>query len=672
MVGRGKTASSSSTASRRRHLLLPLISFAVHLVSHGGLHASSLPFDFDFSNTSTFSLADFETAGIAAFHGGRFDLTANAYNASLFDNVGRVSYAHPVPLRDDATGEVASFTTSFAFVINITDKNNKGDGMAFFLAHFPSTLPPLSYGGSLGLCSSCLNASAVAGNDRFVAVEFDTFNDSFDPSLTYDHMGIDVSSLRSVANITLPSFSLNGQMSARVDYNSSTTVMNVELRFDRSPKFSTATPIFNMSAKVNLTAVLPEPVAIGFSAATGRSIELHQLLSWSFSLADPNSRSSRTGKSSSKSNVGLIVALVITSSLSLILCVAVLALVSALRKKTLALAEKEDESQVQSMLMDEEFQKGSGPKRFEFRQLAAATRGFSEEEKLGEGGFGAVYRGFLKELDAHVAIKRVSRASEQGRKEYSSEVKIISKLRHRNLVRLIGWCHEGRELMLVYELMPNGSLDAHLYNSVILLTWPVRFKIVQGLGSALLYLQEEWEQCVLHRDVKPSNIMLDASFGAKLGDFGLARLVDHGRGSHTTNLAGTVGYLDPECLATGRAGPESDVYSFGVVLLEIACGRPPVAPALPDQHGRGTGTVARLLVESVWGMYGRGAVLEAADERLGGDFDSGEVERVMVVGLACAHPNCRMRPSMRQAVSMLQGEAPLPTLPARMPTPKYL
>uniref|UniRef100_A0A0E0KF12 non-specific serine/threonine protein kinase n=1 Tax=Oryza punctata TaxID=4537 RepID=A0A0E0KF12_ORYPU len=681
-MARGNTASSSSSSSttaRRRHLLLSLICSA-HLASHGGLHASSAPsfvFDFDFSNASTFSLTDFDTAGVAAFHGGRFDLTANAYNASLFDNVGRVSYARPVPLRDDATGEVASFTTSFTFAINITDMNNKGDGMAFFLGQFPSKLPPLSYGGSLGLCSNfCLDASAVAGKDRFVAVEFDTFNHSFDPNRTYDHMGIDVNSVRSVAAISLVSFSLNGQMSARVDYNSSTSVMSVELRFDHSPKFFPATPIFNMSAKVNLTAVLPEQVAIGFSAATGKSIELHQLLSWSFSLVNPNSRSSTTGANSSKSNVGLIVALVITCAVSLILCVAVLALLSALRRKTLALAEKEEESEAQSMLMDEEFQKGSGPKRFEFRQLAAATRGFSEEEKLGEGGFGSVYRGFLRELDAHVAIKRVSRASEQGKKEYSSEVKIISRLRHRNLVQLIGWCHEGRELMLVYELMPNGSLDAHLYNPHILLTWPARsqlintrFKIVLGLGSALLYLHQEWEQCVLHRDVKPSNIMLDASFGAKLGDFGLARLVDHGRGSHTTNLAGTMGYMDPECLATGRAGPESDVYSFGVVLLETACGRPPVASAPPDEDAGGT---AVRLVELVWGMYGRRAVLEAADERLGGDFDGGEVERVMVVGLACAHPDCNMRPSIRQAVSMLQGEAPLPTLPARMPTPKYV
>ncbi|OEL16424.1 L-type lectin-domain containing receptor kinase IX.1 [Dichanthelium oligosanthes] len=645
-------------SSRARLLVISLVYFMLG-ASHGApRRAAALSFDFDFSNASTFSLADFTVAGAAAFHGQRFDLTANAYRAGLNYSVGRVAYAHPVSLRDNSTGQVASFTTAFSFVINITDINNKGDGMAFFLANYPSTLPPNSAGGSLGLCPANYFVYRTAtGQDRFVAVEFDTFNDSWDPSITYDHMGIDVNAMVSVANITLPSFSLNGQMSARVDYNGSTGVMNVELTFDRSPKFHGATPTFNVSAQVDLRTALPEQVAIGFSAATGASVELHQLLSWSFSLVAPWS-------SPDPGTAGLKVALGITSSISLLLCIAVVALLRALRRKHMALAEIQLESEARGKLMDEEFEKGSGPKRFDYGQLAVATRGFCEEEKLGEGGFGAVYRGFLKELELHVAIKRVSRGSERGRKEYTSEVKIISRLRHRNLVQLIGWCHEGRELLLVYELMPNGNLDTHLYDPNVLLTWPVRFKIVLGLGSALLYLHQEWEQCVVHRDVKPSNIMLDASFGAKLGDFGLARLLDHGRGSHTTNLMGTMGYMDTECIVTGRAGPESDVYSFGVVLLEVACGRPPV---VLDQEDQGR---ARL-VEWVWGLYGRRGVVEAADERMCGDFDHGEMERVMVVGLACAHPDCSLRPSIRQAMGMLQCEVTLPTLPENMPTPKY-
>ncbi|XP_006664179.1 L-type lectin-domain containing receptor kinase IX.1-like [Oryza brachyantha] len=319
----------------------------------------------------------------------------------------------------------------------------------------------------------------------------------------------------------------------------------------------------------------------------------------------------------------------------------------------------------------DDFENGTGPKRFRYRELAIATDNFSDEHKLGEGGFGSVYRGFLKEMNQHVAIKRVSKRSKQGRKEYASEVRIISRLRHRNLVQLIGWCHGGGELLLVYELMPNASLDTHLYNTKAdVLPWPLRHEVVLGIGSALLYLHEEWEQCVVHRDIKPSNIMLDAAFNAKLGDFGLARLVDHGRGSHTTVLAGTMGYMDPECMVTGRANAESDVYSFGVVLLEIACGRPPI---IAQHHQPSEVDDDRIhIAHWVWGLYGKGALLDGADQRLTGELDATEMERVMVVGLWCAHPDRSLRPTIRQAVGVLRGEAPPPSLPARMPVATFL
>ncbi|KAI5010692.1 hypothetical protein ZWY2020_012829 [Hordeum vulgare] len=211
------------------------------------------------------------------------------------------------------------------------------------------------------------------------------------------------------------------------------------------------------------------------------------------------------------------------------------------------------------------------------------------------------------------------------------------RFRYREL--LIGWCHGSGELLLVYELMPNGSLDTHLYNTDNKLSWPTRYDIVLGIGYALLYLHEEWEQCVLHRDIKPSNVMLDASFNAKLGDFGLARLVDHSKGTHTTELAGTTGYMDPECMRVGRASIESDIYSFGVVLLEISTGRGPVV-VLPDN------TVIHL-AQRVSELYDHGRILDAADQRLNGEFDVGEMERVMVVGLLCTCHDSSLRPSIR-------------------------
>ncbi|TVU49152.1 hypothetical protein EJB05_00446, partial [Eragrostis curvula] len=274
-----------------------------------------------------------------------------------------------------------------------------------------------------------------------------------------------------------------------------------------------------------------------------------------------------------------------------------------------------------------ELEQGTGPKRFSYEELTAATDNFCDKRKLGEGGFGSVYRGFLEEENISVAVKRVSKSSQQGWKEFMSEVKIISRLKHRNLVVLIGWCYDGvdDDLLLVYELMHNGSVDNHLYHPdpEKQLVWSTRYNIVLGLGSALVYLHHDTEQSVVHRDIKPSNVMLGASFDAKLGDFGLAR---------------------------------SDVYSFGVVLLEIACGRCPVVTLQ-------NGSIVHL-VQRVWELYGAGKLLDAADDRLA-DYDVQEIERVMTVGLWCVHPDRSLRPTIRDAV--LRFYAPLPSLPAAMP-----
>ncbi|KAB1201914.1 L-type lectin-domain containing receptor kinase IX.1 [Morella rubra] len=219
------------------------------------------------------------------------------------------------------------------------------------------------------------------------------------------------------------------------------------------------------------------------------------------------------------------------------------------------------------------------------------------------------------------------------------------------------------EFLLVYEFMPNGSLDAHLFGKRSPLPWPARYKISLGLASALLYLHEEWEKCVVYRDIKSSNVMLDSCFNVKLGDFGLARLRDHELAPQTTGLAGTLGYLAPEYVSTGRASKESDVYSFGVVALEIATGRRSVDP---PEEGYEMG-----LLQWIWNLYTRGDLLSAVDEKLQNEFDKKQVECLMIVGLCCAHPHRNLRLTIRQAIQVLKFETTMPNLPMEMPVPMY-
>ncbi|RHN41523.1 putative protein kinase RLK-Pelle-L-LEC family [Medicago truncatula] len=326
--------------------------------------------------------------------------------------------------------------------------------------------------------------------------------------------------------------------------------------------------------------------------------------------------------------------------------------------------KKEKEEAMSLTSMNDDLERGAGPRRFTYKELNLATNNFSRDRKLGQGGFGAVYKGNFFDPDLPVAVKKISKGSRQGKKEYVTEVKVISPLRHRNLVKLLGWCHEKGEFLLVYEFMPNGSLDSHLFGKRIPLSWSLRHKIALELASGVLYLHEEWEKCVVHRDIKSSNVMLDSSFNVKLGDFGLAKLIDHELGPQTTVIAGTLGYLAPEYISTGKASKESDVYSFGVVVLEITTGRKAVE-VMEDKDGD------KGLIEWVWDHYGREEILVTMDENLRKDFDEKQVECLLIVGLWCVHPDVSLRPSIRQAIQVLNFEVDMPNLPPKRPVATY-
>ncbi|KAD4179204.1 hypothetical protein E3N88_27795 [Mikania micrantha] len=587
-------------------------------------------------------------------------LTTNQRDIRAPVSIGRATYSEPLHLWDRGSRNLTDFSTRFTFTINSLNSSRYGDGLAFFLAPNGSKVPDnVTNSGTLGLTRNdeVLNSSS----NPFVAVEFDVFQNTWDPK--NEHVGIDISSMDSVRNVTWRSRISEGEIyEAVIRYDSSLNNLSVVFT-----GFSQTSILHQrVSYIVDLRDHLPEWVTFGFSGATGNTAVIHSIYTWDFSsnlgineiTMDPNpgtvgNPGPGTRPNPDKSKAGLVAGLVIG-------CVLLtgLGLTWFMMRKNKKRFRTED-----VFVLDNEFEKGTGAKKFSYKELARATSNFAEQEKLGEGGFGGVYRGFIKEMDSYVAVKRVSRESHQGIKEYASEVKTISRLRHRNLVQLVGWCHEKKDLLLVYEFMLNGSLDTHLFCGKSLLKWPIRYQIAKGLASALLYLHSEWEQCVVHRDIKSSNVMLDSSFNAKSGDFGLARFVDHERGSQTTVMAGTMGYMAPECVMTGQASRKTDVYSFGVVALEIACGRKPIDHKGPKNQMR--------LVGWVWELYGQQKVLEAADRRLEGDYDEKEMECLMVVGLWCEHPDSSFRPSIRQVINVLNFQGPLPGLPLKMPVPTY-
>ncbi|KAA8536359.1 hypothetical protein F0562_028837 [Nyssa sinensis] len=592
---------------------------------------SATPLNFSFPSITTELNADIRAYADASISDEGLQLTPKGTEWEQIWRAGRATYKEPLHLWDKASGILTDFDTSFSFIIDSEGRPNYADGLAFFLVATGSKIEVCrAYG--LGLPITHGTGSPTS---KFVAVEFDILHNTVLnlDEISGPHVGININSIRSIVseNWTTDIPPRGKENKAWIRYNSTLQILTVAF----TNFINDTRVIHNFSYPINLRMHLPEWVDVGFSASTGGSAELHIVKSWEFSSNLQIDQGLEIDQGTKK-------ALVVGLSVGSFVLVLGLGLVGIGLWKKRSRAKEEDGS-VFDHTMDDEFEKGSGPKKFSYGELAGATNNFAEEEKLGEGGFGGVYRGFLRESNSFIAVKKVSSGSQQGIKEYKSEVKIISRLRHRNLVQLMGWCHENGAFLLVYEFMSNGSLDSHLFNGKSLLTWVMRYRIAQALASVLLYLHEEWEQCVVHRDIKSSNVMLDSNFNAKLGDFGLARLLDHEQGSQTTAIAGTLGYLAPECFTRGKTSKKSDVYSFGVVALEIACGRKAIDLNAPESQ--------RSMVEWVWNLYGMGKLLEAADPKLGANFDEEEMECLMIVGLWCTDSESSQRKSSSYPIS---------------------
>ncbi|XP_020256324.1 L-type lectin-domain containing receptor kinase IV.1-like isoform X2 [Asparagus officinalis] len=513
---------------------------------------------------------------------------------------------------------------------------------------FPSTLSLKPY---LGIFTESNNGRA---SNHILAVELDTIQNPELQDINDNHVGIDINSLisnkscpagyyedstGSFQNLTLIS---GNPMQVWIDFDGEEIQINVTLSPMGMPK--PQRPL--LSSTIDISSLMLDSMHVGFSSSDGPFHTEHYILGWSFKMngvARPLDYTKLPSLPVHKRKVKSVVMatwLVIVSCFFVLLVVALTVVIVRKRNKYAELLE--------------DWELDYGPHRFSYKDLFQATKGFKEETLLGSGGFGRVYRGELPNSKMEIAVKKISHDSRQGIREFVAEIVSLGQLRHRNLVQLLGYCRRKGELLLVYDLMENGSLDKFLYGrKKPTINWTQRFQIIKGVASGLLYLHEDWEKVVLHRDIKASNVLLDRELTGKLGDFGLAKLYDRGSDPQTTRIVGTMGYLAPELPMTGKGSTMTDVFAFGVFLFEVVCGRRPI-----EFQADGEDVVLGDWVLENWKM---GLLMETVDQRLR-EYCVGEVELVLKLGLLCSHPVPEARPSMRQVVQILDRDAELSEL----------
>ncbi|KAH8499152.1 hypothetical protein Peur_074277 [Populus x canadensis] len=544
-----------------------------------------------------------------------------------------------------------SFSTQFAFAMVPEQPTLGGQGMAFTIS------PSVDFTGAVAAQYFGILNSTSDGlpSNHLLAVELDAVQSPDLKDINDSHVGIDVNSLISNESAPVTYFSdqenenksltlISGHvMHVWIDYDEVEKLLNVTV----APLTRTKPTLPLLSTPLDLSSVMLDSMYVGFSASTGAVASSHYILGWSFNRGgqaqslDVSKLPSLPPQRKSRKKPYLII--LVPAITAIILLVAISGAAYIIRRK------KYEE-------LREDWEQEYGPQRFSYKDLYKATTGFTDRKLLGSGGFGKVYRGVLPSSNMQVAIKKVSHDSKQGTKQFVAEIASMGRLRHRNLVQLLGYCRRKGELLLVYDYMPNGSLDKLLFrNDTPSLNWVQRYQVLRGVASALLYLHEEWEQVVLHRDVKASNILLDDDFNGRLGDFGLAKFYDRGANPQTTCVVGTVGYIAPEVTRTGRATTSSDVFAFGTFMLEMACGRKPLEPEQSAEK--------MILVDWVLDSWKIGDILRTGDPRLEGNYVVEEMELVLKLGLLCCFFTPHARPSMRQIAQYLDGNASLPEMP---------
>ncbi|CAK9271553.1 unnamed protein product [Sphagnum jensenii] len=617
-------------------------------------------------------------------------------------STGRALYKHPVQFFQDPNSSqllprLASFSTSFSFRIIMPDTTFVGDGLAFIIVSSNATDPTVASGGWMGLVNSRDNGNA---SNHLFAVEFDTF---YNPELgdpSDSHIGVDVNGVRSIQTYNLCSDSSSSSTKCSyftqtysyrhgwIDYTAESSSLEVYFSNETSKPQSPQLAVNNFSLSEFL---VPDGyMYVGFSASVpGVSNSIldyahFELDSWTFNSSFNSLKSVMSPASGpfvqklGGRGKGLIIETCVGAVVGILVLIVVAFIYCKMRARRrghgLVAVDSRGRPLNYNNIQFEQFL--HGPRKFSYRELSIATNAFNPEELLGRGGFGCVYKGTLRDTNALVAVKKISKDSQQGGNEFFAELSIISRIQHRNLVKLQGWCSERGELMLVYDYMPNKSLDKLLFqkcselevadhhqnSTAMKLDWGMRHNVLLGIASALAYLHEDWsEHRVVHRDVKASNVMLDKDFNACLGDFGLARLIEQSKEvADTTFVAGTVGYLAPELARIGKATTMTDVFSYGALALEVACGRRPFERKFPEEQ--------IVLLDWVWNCYENGELLKVVDSRLGNNFNEGQMTKVLLLGLLCSHPDPNARPPMGYVRQVLVGNASLPPLPLAKPT----
>ncbi|XP_077239756.1 L-type lectin-domain containing receptor kinase S.6-like [Tasmannia lanceolata] len=588
-------------------------------------------------------------------------------------NSGRALYAHPIRFLDATTNAPASFSSYFSFSIFPSPSSPFGDGLAFIITSNPCTIGTSN--GYMGLTNSSSITTIQEEQESLIAFEFDTNFDLELGDINDNHVGLDINTIFSFASENANSVGVDLKagrpMKGWVEYKNEDKLVRVWISYSR---FRPSNPV--LVTHIDLSNTFHEFMYVGFSASNGQGMALHVIDKWSFRTFGfiPNSVSSKNDNDNpAVDNDRGSVDMGKDNGDSLL---------SERRRRRIRMTElgfaggtaaflfsmagiavagwyivKKRRNGTQSCRVEEIRRV---PTRVSLTEIKAATRGFDCAKIIGEGASGTVYQGVLSSGNA-VAVKRFGRM-DKFTNTFATELEAnLGCLRHKNLVQIQGWCCEKNEFLLLYEHMANGSLDKFLHPppppapTPLILSWENRLKIVLGVASALSYLHYECEKQIIHRDVKACNIMLDAEFNAKLGDFGLAELKEHDISPQVTIPAGTMGYLAPEYVYSWVLSEKTDVYSFGVVALEVGTGKRPI-----DKE-------RFVLVDWVWGMWGMGKLVEAADRQLEGRFNKEEMYRMLVVGLSCVHPDCNQRPNMPNAIRMLKGEAPLPLLPSHKP-----